>query len=88
MKDLLFFYGLECDHCKKMEKLVEEVIAEGIDIERVEVWNNKENEALMVSLDCGAEPCGGVPFFYNKKSGKSICGEATVAELEIWAQGK
>ena len=32
--------------------------------------------------------CGGVPFFYNKKTGKFICGAADYDGLKKWAIGK
>lgn len=87
-KNLLFFYGLECPHCQKMEKLVDTLNTEGFDIEKVECWHNKGNEELFVKMDCEDEPCGGVPFFVNQKTKKTACGEVTYAELKEWAEGK
>lgn len=86
MKDLLFFYGEECDYCIEVMKHVDRLIGEGFDIEKIEVWNNKENDALMMNLDKGENMCGGVPFFLNKKTGKTICGETSYKELRNWAE--
>lgn len=87
MKNIYFFYGTECPHCITMEKLVDRLLQEeGIVIKKMETWHNTENENLMVSLDDGEDCCGGVPFFYNENTGKSICGEATYKELRNWAE--
>ncbi len=85
-KDLLFFYGLECPHCITVEKHVDKLITEGINIKKIEVWHNKENDEMLNDLDVGDNNCGGVPFFLNQKTGKTICGEATYKEIKNWAE--
>jgi hypothetical protein len=59
---------------------------EGIKVESLEVWHNKENEARLMELD--KEFCGGVPFFYNLKTNKWICGETSYDNLKKWAKGE
>jgi thiol-disulfide isomerase/thioredoxin len=87
MSHLLEFYGTECPHCEKMHELVARLEKqEGIKVESLEVWHNKENEKKLLELD--KDLCGGVPFFFNTKSKKWICGEATYEELKDWATGK
>lgn len=88
MKDLLFFYGLECPYCIIVEKHVDKLISEGINMKKIEVWNNKENDKMMEELDKGEDMCGGVPFFLNQNTGKTICGEASYKEIKNWAEGK
>lgn len=87
-KDLLFFYGLECPHCLDIEKHVDKLISEGFLIKKIEVWHNLENDKMLEDLDKGDDMCGGVPFFLNQISGKTICGEASYKELKNWAEGK
>jgi hypothetical protein len=87
-KNLIFFYGLDCPHCLEVEKHVDRLIGEGFDIKKLEVWNNKENDELMIELDNGEDGCGGVPFFINQNTTKTICGEATYKEIKNWAEGK
>ncbi len=87
-KNLLFFYGLDCPHCVVVEKHVDDLILDGFDIKKLEVWNNKENDELMEELDKGDCMCGGVPFFLNQITSKTICGEATYKEVKNWAEGK
>jgi thiol-disulfide isomerase/thioredoxin len=84
---LIEFYGTECSHCRTMEPLIERLQDErGIAIQRLEVWHNEENAKLMREYDKGF--CGGVPFFYNKKTGKWICGSVNYDKLRDWALDK
>lgn len=85
--DLIEFYGTECVHCNRMMPLVESLEEElGVKIQRLEVWHNEENANLMRKFDRGF--CGGVPFFFNRKTGKWICGATSYENLKKWALGK
>ena len=87
MSHLLEFFGTECPHCVRMHKLVEKLEKEeNLKVDALEVWHNKENEKKLEALD--KDLCGGVPFFYNTKTDKFICGEADYKELKDWALGK
>ena len=87
MSHLLEFYGTECPHCEHMHELVERLEKEeGIKVQAVEVWHNKENEKLFEKYDQGC--CGGVPFFYNTQTSKWICGEESYDTLKKWAKGE
>ncbi len=87
MAGLIEFYGTECIHCNKMKPLVERLEKElNIKIEKLEVWHNSKNADLLKQYDKGY--CGGVPFFFNKKTGKWICGAASFEDLKKWALGK
>ena len=86
MSHLLEFYGEECPHCQHMKPLIERIEKEeGVQVESVEVWHNDENATRLEELDNGK--CGGVPFFYNTKTEKFICGGAEYDELKEWAKG-
>ncbi|MSR86203.1 thioredoxin [Candidatus Woesearchaeota archaeon] len=83
---LLDFYGTECTHCHEMDPLVEKLEKElKIKVEKLEVWHNAKNAALLEK--CDTQGCGGVPFFYNEKTKKAICGAVDYATLKKWAQG-
>lgn len=85
MSHLLEFYGTECPHCIDMHELVVRLEKEeNVQIEKLEVWHNKENEQKLLELD--KDMCGGVPFFYNTKNKKFICGSASYEELKDWAR--
>lgn len=78
------FYGKECPHCEKMLRLTKQLETEtGLRVNKFEVWHDKENMKTMEALDQGV--CGGVPYFFNEKTHKTICGEATLDELKTWA---
>ena len=85
--DLIEFYGTECIHCRTMQPLIEQLQKEtGLKIKKIEVWHNEANAKLMQQFDKGY--CGGVPFFFNKKTGKWICGATSYENFKKWAQGK
>ena len=87
---LLEFYGKECSHCISMHPLVERLEKEeGIKIEKFETWHNEENKTKMSKYDKdgdGNTACGGVPFFFNTKNNKFICGETAYEYLKEWAK--
>jgi len=91
-KRLIEFYGTECVHCKDMEPLIERLNKEnGIKITRLEVWHDSNNAKLLKEVDKdeqGNEFCGGVPFFYNEKTKKKICGNTSFEKLKAWAEDK
>jgi thiol-disulfide isomerase/thioredoxin len=89
---LIMFSGTECGHCKEMYPLIDKAEKElKVKITRLEVWHNSENASFMQGLDKddqGKEFCGGVPFFYNEKSKKMLCGSVKYDTLKAWAQDK
>ena len=84
---LIEFFGSECTHCRSMDPLIARLQdEEGLAVKRLEVWHNEENAKQMRQYDQGF--CGGVPFFYNTKSRKWICGSTTYEKLKDWALGR
>ena len=84
---LIQFMGRECSHCKSMDPLVERLEdEEGVSVRKLEVWHNQENANLLKEYDQGK--CGGVPFFYNTKTNKWICGSTSYEKLKSWALGE
>lgn len=85
--NLIEFYGTECAHCRTMEPLIQRLKEEeGIELTRLEVWHNEKNAELLQEMDEGF--CGGVPFFFNRKTGKWLCGSAPYEQLREWALGR
>jgi len=83
---LIEFYGNECSHCKSMEPLVRRLEEEeGVEVAKLEVWHNEANARLMREYDQGR--CGGVPFFFNTKTGEWLCGAVSYERLRQWALG-
>jgi thiol-disulfide isomerase/thioredoxin len=86
MSDLLMFYGTECTHCHEMDPLVKQLEEElKVEVEKLETWHNDTNMVKLKELDDGK--CGGVPFFYNKKNKKWLCGSVSYGKLKEWATG-
>jgi len=84
---LLMFFGTECSHCHEMDPLLDRLEEElNVTVEKLEVWHNAANAKRMQELDDGS--CGGVPFFFNEKSGKALCGSVSFDKLKAWAEGK
>lgn len=84
---LIEFYGTECIHCRHMDPLIARLRdEEGLEVKKVEVWHNSENAKLMMIYDKGY--CGGVPFFYNLKTNKWICGSVDYEKFKNWALGE
>ena len=81
---LLQFTGKGDDYCEAMEPLTKRLRDElGVKIRCFEVWYGTKNIELLQKLDRGR--CGGVPFFYNTKSKRYICGATTYDNLKSWA---
>ena len=84
---LIYFYGKECPHCRKVEKLLKHLEKEeGIVLEWKEVWHNEANLKEAEKYDKEID-CGGVPILINTDSDRAICGEPTYEELVKWAKG-
>jgi len=89
---LIEFSGTECSHCKEMIPIIENVEKElNVKFTKLEVWHDSKNARFMESIDKdknGKEFCGGVPLFYNEKTGAKICGNTTFEKLKALAEGK
>ena len=88
---LIMFSGTECVHCKEMDPIVHQLETEGIHIDHIEVWHDAENAAFLESIDKnpdGSPFCGGIPLFFNEKTGKKLCGNQKIEKLRMWASGE
>ena len=85
--NLIMFHGTECPHCRNMDPSVARLEKEiGVTVQKLEVWHNPKNADILEKIDTGL--CGGVPFFWNAKTKKYICGEVDYETLRDWAKGK
>jgi len=85
MDHLFMFYGEECRFTKR--SLAEVACLEkrlGGNLNKLETWHNEKNANKFKEVD--VEGCDGVPFFYNSKNQKHLCGYATCDELVEWAK--
>lgn len=83
---LLYFYGTECTHCHEMKPLYQQLEdEEGLAMTQLECWHDEANAKKLEELDKGL--CGAVPFFYNTKTTKFICGSTDYETFKAWAKG-
>lgn len=90
MSRLIMFSGTECTHCHEMEPIVEKLEKElKVKVIRLEIWHDAKNAQFLQEIDKnedGSVFCGGIPLFYNEKTGEKICGSATLKKLKEWAK--
>jgi hypothetical protein len=84
--DLLYFRGESDMYSQQMAPLNNQLRKEGHKIRTFEVWFNARNTELLQNLDYGR--CGGVPFYFNKRTRKYICGATTMDNLRRWAEDR
>jgi len=88
--DFAEFYGAECPHCIKMEPTIAKVESEtGIKFEKLEIWHNESNSALMkihepeILRDCGINGFP-TPTFISIKNRVALCGEVSEEQLKAF----
>lgn len=82
------FFGTECKHCHEMMPLIEKMEKElGVKVEQLEVWHDSANRAKLDGVN-DVIKCTGVPFFYNAKTKKGLCGAVEYEKLKAWASGE
>ena len=84
-ENLVYFFG---GACRFTEKAKPEVSCLEASIQkrvvRLEVWEDKANQKAFEGVG-GLEKCGGVPFFFNKKTQSAVCGARSCEVLKQWA---
>ncbi|CAM9762523.1 unnamed protein product [Ascophyllum nodosum] len=82
---LLEFHGANCDHCDAMVPLMRKLFnLYKIQVKRHMVWEGTANFRLMAAYDMETG-CKGLPFFYNRRTNKAICGATTWENFKDWA---
>ncbi|CAM9330868.1 unnamed protein product [Ectocarpus sp. 6 AP-2014] len=82
---LLEFHGEQCDHCEAMKPLFRRLFLETrLVVKRHMVWEDTANFRLMSIYDLKSR-CRGLPFFYNRRTGETICGATTWSNFKNWA---
>ena len=85
--DLIEYYGNDCKYCEKMAPVVQQLENDlSVKLVRKEIWHDPGNLADFTKVAAGK--CDGIPFFWNKKTSKFICGSASYKELKACAQGE
>ncbi|CAM9594824.1 unnamed protein product [Chrysoparadoxa australica] len=85
---LMEFHGYDCDHCEEMLPLMKRIEKElGVKFSRHLVWEGTNQFDLLQILDTDFG-CGGLPFFYNRRTHQAICGATTYKNFRNWAMGR
>ena len=89
---LIMFTGTECDHCHANLPDVEKVEKElGVTFTKLEVWHDAQNASFLEKVDQDENQevwCGGIPFYYNEKTGKKLCGPQKYEKLVALVKGE
>jgi thiol-disulfide isomerase/thioredoxin len=82
-----YFYTVGCGFCKRVEPIVDELIAQGHDILKLDLANS-DNQALANELKQEYNVQCGTPWFINEATGKGICGYREKDVIEKWLAGE
>jgi hypothetical protein len=83
--NLFFFYRSTCPFTKKVEPQLQCFESSTkLSVKRLETTSPKNYDLYEASG--GIEYCGGVPFFYNSKTGSTVCGAQSCEVLKLWAK--
>ena len=82
--EMILFFGDTCPHCKNVDEYINQNgIREKIKFQELEVYNNKNNAALLVqkAKQCGLDTSSGigVPFFFDGE--KCIQGDQPIIDF-------
>ena len=84
---LYYFYSQGCGWCKKSEPVVDELIASGYDILKLDLAE-PDNQGLNQELKQKYNVQCGTPWFIDASSGNGACGFREKDMLELWVKGE
>jgi thiol-disulfide isomerase/thioredoxin len=84
---LYFFYTQGCGWCKKVDPIVDELIADGYEILKLDLADG-ENNKLQAEIKKEYNIQCGTPLFVDAESGNTVCGFREKELLEKWAKGE
>jgi len=91
-RDLNFYYSPRCPYTKKsipeincLENYLKTKDPEYYQLNKknTEIYNGE-----LTSIQSWREKCGGVPYYYNTKTGQGICGYVPCEILRRWADNE
>lgn len=84
---LYYFYSIGCGFCKKSEPIIDELIAEGHDILKLDLAE-PDNQGLKKELsDKYGKQCG-TPWFIDGETGNQVCGFREKDIIQKWVGGE
>ncbi len=94
VRQITFFHGADCPHCKKMHPIVEKLEKElKFKMTKKEVWYDEKNEDEMrkyadIITEASEDGDMGVPAFVDIKNKEALVGEQSEKDLKKWLQEK
>ena len=84
---LYYFYSVGCGYCKKADPIVDELIADGHDILKLDLAE-ADNRGLKDEISKKYNKQCGTPWFIDAKNGNQVCGYREKDVLEKWVNGE
>tara|TARA_R110002020_G_scaffold332232_2_gene547646 strand:+ start:94 stop:897 length:804 start_codon:yes stop_codon:yes gene_type:complete len=84
---LYYFYSVGCGFCKKSEPIIDELIAEGHDILKLDL-KESDNQGLKNELSQKYGKQCGTPWFIDGETGNQVCGFREKDIIEKWVNGE
>ena len=85
--ELYYFYSVGCGWCKKTEPIVDQLIADGYPILKLDL-SDKDNQEVNKEMKEKYKAQCGTPWFIDPNTGKQICGFREKDIVEKWANGE
>ena len=86
-QELYFFYSVGCAFCKKLEPLVDDLIAEGNNILKLDT-SDDDNRGLKKEIEEKYDKQCGTPWLVNPENGNQVCGFKERDILDKWIAGE
>ena len=84
---LYYFYSVGCGFCKKSEPIIDELIAEGHDILKLDLAE-ADNRGLKDEISKKYNKQCGTPWFVDAETGNQVCGFRDKEILTKWVNGE
>jgi len=83
---LVEFHSDNCDHCEQMEPVLQRLERDlQTKVRRINIFRRREFYGVLEAM--GHDECGGLPFYYNRRTGQAVCGATGYLNLKRWGTG-
>jgi len=91
-KKIIMFHGRGCPPCQEAMPVINRLIEEGFEIEKLEVWHNEENEKRMLKHEKIIKKAWGgevlVPVLVDEENNRAFPGNKSYEEIREWITEK
>ena len=83
---LVEFHSDGAEHRDDMEPVLRRIENEcNTKIRRINIFRRREFMGILEKI--GHDECGGLPFYWNRRTGQAVCGATSYSNLKRWAVG-